>query len=311
MSASDIVLDQVSRFYGEILGVNNVSLRIPPGITSLVGSNGAGKTTLLNLMTGLLRPTRGTIRVRGRVPDDSESFSGMVGYATQFDAFPKGITGYDYLYHRLRMFGSDAADADRQARDRLGQAGLGEARGKKVSAYSKGMRQRLHLAAALAGDPPVLVLDEPLNGLDPVARREFIGLFRELASAGRHVIVSSHILHEVDLISDHVVMMNRGDVVAEGQIHAMRGEIRDQPSSVFVVCDRPAEVARRGFLTAHVIEARITEEPRGVLIRTRDVDGFFGLLNRIVVEDRLQIDQVSLTDEDTSAVYGYLVGGDR
>ena len=304
-----VVLTGVSRFYGEILGVNNVSLSIPPGITSLVGSNGAGKTTLLNLLTGLLRPTAGTIRVCGHEPSEAEIFSRIVGYATQFDAFPKGFTGFDYLYHRLRMYGSGPGEARRLSWDMLGQTGLREAGGKRVSTYSKGMRQRLQLSGALVHDPRVLVLDEPLNGLDPVARAEFIALFRRLADEGRHVVVSSHILHEVDQISDHVVMMSHGYVVAEGRIQSVRSEIRDEPASVFVSCDRPREVARRSFGNDHVVEVRISDDPPGALVRTRDVDGFFTSLNRMVVEAGIRVDQVSLTDQDAGSVYDYLVGG--
>lgn len=305
--APEIVVDGVSRFYGEVLGVNNVSLEIDPGITSLVGSNGAGKTTLLNLLAGLIRPTSGTIRVSGSVPGDTE-FPNLVGYSTQFDAFPKGLRGGDYLRHRLQMFGVPASEAQRRTGEMLERIGLEAAAGKKISAYSKGMRQRLQLAAALIHDPRVLVLDEPLNGLDPVGRAEFIELFRTLAGEGRYVLISSHILEEVDQISDHVVMMNHGYVVAEGRLQAVRDEIPDQPTTLFIGCSRPRELARLSFQSDQIVEARISHDPSGVVIRTRDRDGYFALLGRIVVEEGLDVDQVSLTDDDTFSVYGYLVG---
>lgn len=307
MTAPQILLDGVSRFYGEVLGVNNVSLGIGTGITSLVGSNGAGKTTLLNLITGLLRPTSGTIRVAGCAISDPDLMR-VVGYATQFDTFPRGLDGAEYLGYRLRLFGYAPGDAKVRVEEVLERVGLGEARGKRIGAYSKGMRQRLQLAAALAHGPEVLVLDEPLNGLDPVGRAEFIRLFRSLAAEGRSVLVSSHILEEVDTISDHVVMMNHGHVVAEGQIRAVRNEISEQPASVLICCDQPSRLARRAFEAVHVVEARIGEDPPSVRIRTRDLDAWFGFLNQIVLEEQLQVEQVSRADEDTYSIYGYLVG---
>ncbi|MCG8377604.1 MAG: ABC transporter ATP-binding protein, partial [Chlorobiales bacterium] len=200
-----IQLDNVSRFYGEVLGVNRVTLTIEPGITSLVGPNGAGKTTLMNLITGLVRPTRGSISVLGTPPSQPHRLFGRVGYATQFDAFPKGLTGFQFIYSFLRLAGQPSNKCIKQTQKAIEQVGLCEAAGRKVAAYSKGMRQRIRLAQALAHDPQVLVLDEPLNGLDPLVRAQTIALFREYAAEGRHVIVSSHVLHEVDMISDQVI----------------------------------------------------------------------------------------------------------
>ncbi len=197
---SEIVFDNVSRFYGDVLGVNRVSLAIPPGITSLVGPNGSGKTTLMNLMTGLVRPTRGEISVIGVSPSDPENLFRVCGYSTQFDSYPRGMTGFQFIQSYLRLFGFTAADAAASAIKVIERVNLGDAAHRKIAGYSKGMRQRIRLAQAIAHDPRVLVLDEPLNGLDPLVRAETIALFRAWASEGRHVIVSSHILHEVDTI---------------------------------------------------------------------------------------------------------------
>jgi len=222
MSENLITFNNVSRFYGEVLGINKVSLNIPPGITSLVGPNGSGKTTLMNLMTGLIRPSQGEIRVLGIPPDRPQDLCRVVGYCAQFDAFPKGLTGYQFVYSFLRMFGMTHEECDRRTMGSLQMAGLIEARNRPVAAYSKGMRQRVKLAQATAHDPQVVVLDEPLNGLDPLARAEAIALFQQWGKAGRHVLVSSHILHEVDRISDQVILLSQGYVVAEGQIHSVR-----------------------------------------------------------------------------------------
>jgi ABC-2 type transport system ATP-binding protein len=307
MDDSRIVFDNVSKFYGEVLGVNRVRLAIPPGITSLVGPNGSGKSTLMNLAAGLLHPTEGTIRVRGLCPDDPERLFRTVGYCTQYDAFPRGFTGRRFLTAFLRVRGHARAEAAALAHRALERVGLLEAAERKVAAYSKGMRQRIKLAQALAHDPEVLLLDEPLNGLDPMARAEIIALFRELADGGRHVIVSSHILHEVDLISDQVVLLNEGYVVAEGDIRGVRSEMESHPLQVLIRCSEPALLAARVFESDSVAEVRIHDDRRGLLVSTRDAERFYRLLNRIALESDLEIESLAPADEDVHAVYRYLI----
>src|SRR5215469_8686387 len=179
MSESLITFSDVSRFYGEVLGVNRVKLAIPPGITSLVGPNGSGKTTLMNLMSGLIRPTRGMISVLGVSPDRPEQLCAIVGYCAQFDAFPKGLTGFQFVNSFLRIRGLSEEECAKRTQVALETVNMTEAAHRAVGAYSKGMRQRIKLAQAIAHDPKVIVLDEPLNGLDPMARAETIELFRE------------------------------------------------------------------------------------------------------------------------------------
>ena len=243
------MFDNVSRFYGEVLGVNRVTLSIPPGITSLVGPNGSGKTTLMNLMTGLVRPTRGTIRVLGVATDDPEKLFRLVGYSTQFDSFPKGLTGFEFVYSFLRLFGDSHADCETRAWKAIERVNLVEPAKRKVAGYSKGMRQRIKLAQAIAHDPRVLVLDEPLNGLDPLVRAETIALFREFAAKGRHVIMSSHILHEVDMISDQVILLATATWWPKARSAACASEISEQPMQVQIRCDRPSALASRVFET--------------------------------------------------------------
>jgi len=305
-----IVFENVSRFYGEVLGVNRVNLTVPPGVTSLVGPNGAGKTTLMNLMTGLLHPTEGQIRVLGISPQDKERLCRLVGYCTQFDAFPKGLTGYKFLYAFLRMHGMSHEECDRRTKRSLELVGLSEAANRLVGAYSKGMRQRVKLAQAIAHDPQVVILDEPLNGLDPMARAEAIALFRQWGEQGRHVIVSSHILHEVDQISDQVILLSQGYVVAEGAIQGVRSEVKDQPMQILVRCDRPAVLAARLFDQDHIVEARIQGDGRNLLLSTRDADSFYLLLNRVILDSGLQVESVAPADDDVNSVYQYLIGAE-
>ena len=270
-----------------MLGINKVSLEIAPGITGLVGPNGSGKTTLMNLLAGLLRPDRGELRVLGLTVDQPEELFRLVGYSTQYDAFPRGLPGFAFVRDSLRLHGYTAAAAEERAWQAIERVGLVEAAGRKVAAYSKGMRQRIKLARAIAHRPAVLILDEPLNGLDPMARAEMIDLFRHQADEGLHVLISSHILHEVDDLSDRVVLINGGYVVAEGEIEGVREEVEEQPIQVLVRCDRPALLAARLFQQdvgagsgSLVTEVTVHEDRRGVLVRTRDADRFYLLLNR-------------------------------
>ena len=305
-----IILDDVSKFYGEILGVNRVNLSIAPGITSLVGPNGSGKSTLMNLMTGLLQPTRGSITVLGIPTDRPEELFRKVGYCTQFDSYPRGLTGAEFIKSFLLVHGMERQKAESLTRKALERVSLLEAGDRKIAAYSKGMRQRICLAQALAHEPSVLILDEPLNGLDPMVRSETIALFRKLAEQGLHLIISSHILHEVDMMSDFVVLLNNGYVVAEGNIHGVRDEMEEHPMQILIRCDQPSRLAAQVFAQDHVVEARLHDDKRGLFVRTRDADSFYLLLNRIVAEGEVTIESIAPVDDDLNAVYQYLFGSE-
>jgi ABC-2 type transport system ATP-binding protein len=307
--ANTITFDNVSKFYGEILGVNRVNLEIPPGITSLVGPNGAGKTTLMNLMTGLLRPSRGSVSVLGIPTDQPEQLFRKVGYCAQFDSFPRGLTGREFINAFLAVSGfakNQAADWTEEALERVDLLAAGN---RKIGAYSKGMRQRVRLAQAIAHQPPVLILDEPLNGLDPMVRAETIALFRQLAADGMHLIISSHILHEVDMMSDRVVLLNNGYVVAEGGIHGVRDEMDvEHPMQILIRCDKPSLLAARMFSSDEVVEARVHIDRQGLFVKTRNPDRFYLLLNEVVAQGEVKIESVAPVDDDLSAVYEYLIG---
>jgi len=305
-----IVFEDVSKFYGEILGVNRVNLSIPPGVTSLVGPNGSGKTTLMNLMTGLVRPTRGRIQVLGVSPDEPEKLFRILGYSTQFDAFPKGLSGFQFVYSYLRLAGNDSQTATQLAWSAIDRVNLREAAARNVAGYSKGMRQRIRLAQALCHNPRVLVLDEPLNGLDPLARAEMIELFRLAAADGCYVIISSHILHEVDAISDQVVLLSNGYVVAEGQIQGVRNEIREHPAQILIRCNHPRDLASKMMESEQTIEVRIHNDERGLLIKTKDADRFYLMLNHIALNG-IEIESVAPADDDVNSVYEYLIGNDE
>jgi ABC-2 type transport system ATP-binding protein len=304
-----ITFDNVSKFYGEILGVNRVSLAIPPGITSLVGPNGAGKTTLMNLMTGLLRPTRGDVTVLGVPTDRPEELFRKVGYCSQFDSFPRGLTGREFIRSFLLVSGFPKNQVEDLTVAALERVDLLPSANRRIGAYSKGMRQRVRLAQSIAHQPSVLILDEPLNGLDPMVRAETIALFRHLAAEGMHLIISSHILHEVDMMSDRVVLLNNGYVVAEGAIHGVRDEMDvEHPMQILIRCDQPSLLAARMFRSDEVVEARLHDDRQGLFVKTRNPDRFYLLLNEIVAQGEVKVESVAPVDDDLSAVYEYLIG---
>jgi len=304
-----IVFDNVSKFYGEILGVNRVNLEIPAGITSLVGPNGAGKTTLMNLMTGLLHPTRGRISVLGIPTDQPERLFRLLGYCSQFDSFPPGLTGREFVSAFLRVSGFSKAVADELTEKALARVDLLPAADRKIGAYSKGMRQRVRLAQAIAHDPSILILDEPLNGLDPMVRAETIALFKQLAADGLYLIISSHILHEVDMMSDRVVLLNNGYVVAEGGIQGVRDEMDvEHPVQVLIRCNHPSLLAARIFQNTEVVEARVHDDRHGLFVKIRNPDQFYLSLNQVVSEGQVEVESIAPVDDDLSAVYEYLIG---
>jgi ABC-2 type transport system ATP-binding protein len=304
-----VIFEEVSKFYGEVLGVNRVTLNIPPGITSLVGPNGSGKTTLMNLMTGLIHPDNGAILMRGISPRDPEALMRITGYATQYDTAPRWATGFTFITTGLQLFGYDRAGAEERAWKALERLSLTDAANRKVAAYSKGMRQRVRLAQAIAHDPELLVLDEPLNGLDPLVRAETIVLFRSLANEGKHVIISSHVLQEVDLISDQVVLIANGMVIAEGAIRTVREEIHEHPSQYLVRCRNASDLASRLFTEDHITEITVHDDRMGLLVMTRDREALARALGRIATDGH-RIDGVVPADENVDALYEYLIGGE-
>jgi ABC-2 type transport system ATP-binding protein len=231
-----------------------------------------------------------------------------VGYCSQFDSFPRGATGREFVRMFLTLHGFSSKEADERVMYALERVSLTEAADRKVAGYSKGMRQRARLAQSIAHDPQVLVLDEPLNGLDPMARAETIRIFQALAAQGLYLIISSHILHEVDMMSDRVVLINNGYILAEGAVTGVRDEIEDQPMQILVRCDKPVALAARVFELNGVTEARMHPDRGGLFVKTRQPDEFYDLLNRAVVAGDVAVDIVQPVDDDLNAVYQYLIG---
>ncbi len=234
---------------------------------------------------------------------------GITGYATQFDAVPRGATGFDFISSALLVAGRSKMEATELTWKALEQVDLTDAAHRKVAGYSKGMRQRVRLAQAISHDPEVLVLDEPLNGLDPLVRAETIALFEKLSARGRHVLISSHVLHEVDVISDRVILLANGSVIAEGDVRGVRDELHEHPRQYLIRCPDASRVASMLFEQDHVTQVQIHDDHLGLLVMTRDQREFSRALRRIARAGH-KVESVMAADENVDALYKYLIGGE-
>jgi ABC-2 type transport system ATP-binding protein len=296
----------VSKWYGQVSGLNNVTVSIPPGITGLLGPNGAGKSTFMKLMTGQLKPSQGTIRVLGEPIWGNPAIFARIGFCPEQDAFYDRMTGLEWVTALVRLNGLTDAEAEAAAKRALDRVDLLDAAGKKIGAYSKGMRQRVKLAQALVHDPELLILDEPLTGMDPLMRRKTIRLIKDWARAGKHIIVSSHILHEIESMTSNILLINNGRILAEGNVHQIRDLIDHHPHTVYVRGADPRALARRFLTEDDVLSMKFEKD--AVVVETARPDNFYARLTELAASGEAgQIDEVQSPDDNLQAVFKYLV----
>ncbi|MEW6320819.1 MAG: ABC transporter ATP-binding protein [Acidobacteriota bacterium] len=298
--------ERLSKWYGQVSGLNDVTVTIPGGITGLLGPNGAGKSTFMKLMTGQLKPSQGTVRVLGEPIWRNPAVFRRIGFCPEQDAFYDRMTGLEWVTALVRLNGLDDAAAAAAARQALEKVELVDAADKKIGAYSKGMRQRVKLAQALVHDPELLILDEPLTGMDPLMRRKTIRLVKAWARAGKHIIVSSHILHEIEAMTSNILLINNGRIVAEGNVHQIRELIDTHPHTVFIRATDPRNLARRFLQEDDVLSLRF--EPGAVVVETARPDSFYARLTALAASGEAgAIDEVTSPDDNLQAVFRYLV----
>jgi len=302
-----VVFHEVSKWYGNVIGVNRLTLRVPAGVTGLLGPNGAGKSTLLQLATGQLFPSQGTVRVLGHQVWNNPSLNRFIGLCPEQDAFYEWMTGMDFVWTCARLSGMRRTEARKAAERTLEAVGMTRNRDRAVRGYSKGMRQRTKLAQALVHDPAVLFLDEPLTGTDPVARRDLMDIIHRLASEGKSVLVSSHVLHEVEALTPNIVLLNRGRLVAEGHVREIRDLIDKYPHHIVLVCEEYRKLAARLLAWEDVEGVKVLAKERGVMVETRSPDAFYRRLPELSLEDGLAIREVYSDDDNLEAVFKYLV----
>jgi ABC-2 type transport system ATP-binding protein len=301
-----IAADHLSKWYGQVIGLNDVSLAVPPGITGLLGPNGAGKSTFMKLVTGQLKPSKGGITVLGQPIWNNPSLYSRIGFCPEQDAFYDRMTGLEWVTALVSLNGvGESAARDMSARA-LETVGLSDAADKKIGAYSKGMRQRVKLAQALAHDPELLILDEPLSGMDPLVRRRTIRLIKDWGRSGKSVLVSSHILHEIESMTSNILLINQGRILAEGNVHQIRDLIDEHPHTVFIKAENTRQLAREFLTDEQVLSLRF--EDGGVVVQTGRPDVFYARLTELAATGELgTIDEVTSPDDNLQAVFQYLV----
>jgi ABC-2 type transport system ATP-binding protein len=297
----------LSRWYGDVVGLSGADLALGPGVTGLLGPNGAGKSTLLKVLTGQIQASRGTALILGQPVWGNPELFRHVGYCPEAEAIYEGLTARDFLRALLGLGGIRGAEATARADRALETVGLDPGLSKPMGAFSKGMRQRAKLAQALLLDPQVLLLDEPLNGMDPVGRQQTMALVTGLGQAGRTVLVSSHILHEVEMMTSQVALLHQGKVLAHGDVHEIRDLLEERAHSVRLRCVDPHHLAARLIELSDVNGVRFTADPRLLVVETERAESFFARLTALGLEDDLGIDEVLPLDDDLQSVFNYLV----
>jgi len=297
----------VSKWYGQVIAVNNVTFTIGQGVIGLLGPNGAGKSTLMKLLTGQLRPSQGEVTLfGGRIWNNYPLFH-RIGFCPEQDSFYERMTGAEFLSAMLQMHGFPNGEVAGRVDAALATVNLAPARDKKIAAYSKGMRQRIKMAQAIAHDPEVLVLDEPLAGMDPVGRRETIQLVRQWGREGKCVIVSSHILHEVEAMTPTILLMHNGQVLAEGDVHQIRDLIDKHPHTIYIRCSAPRRLAEALVAFPDVESVRFNAEGDGLTVESRKPDEFYQRLPELMIGHEVELDEITSPDDNLQAVFSYLV----
>jgi ABC-2 type transport system ATP-binding protein len=286
------------------MGLNDVTADIGAGVTGLLGPNGAGKSTLIKLLCGMIRPDLGRVRVAGEEPFDRPAVMRRVGLCPEQDAAYAGTPVWDVVTYLTRLHGFPRDEARERARRALERVGLGEALHRSATTFSKGMRQRAKLAQAIVHEPDVLILDEPLNGLDPPGRRDMARLIRDLGAAGACVLVSSHILHEVESMARRILFLHAGRLLADGTVEALRRELPEHPLTVHVGTTTPGPLGARVLALDGVRRVERVED--GLRVLTQRPDALFDLLASAAGTDGTVVDSVVPLDEDLEAVFRYL-----
>jgi ABC-2 type transport system ATP-binding protein len=304
--AAIVAADHLSKWYGQVIGLNDVSVMVPPGITGLLGPNGAGKSTFMKLITGQLKPSKGSITVLGEPIWQNPALYHRIGFCPEQDAFYERMTGLEWVAALVRLNGVSAADASAMAARAIEMVELTDAANKKIGAYSKGMRQRVKMAQALVHDPDLLILDEPLSGMDPIARRKTIRMIKDWGRAGKSIIVSSHILHEIESMTANILLIDQGRILAEGNVHQIRDLIDEHPHTVHIKADHTRALAREFLTFDDVLSLRLEEG--AVVVQTGRPDAFYARLTDLAASgEHGAIHEVTSPDDNLQAVFQYLV----
>ena len=305
-SAPIIAVESVSKWYGSVVAVNDVSLTVESGITGLLGPNGAGKTTLLKMIEGLASPSDGSVTIFGQSPRNNPSLFRRVGVMSEHEAVYGFQTGRQFVEWSAKLHGvTTIAEHTDRAIERVG---LADAQHRPLGTYSRGMRQRMRLAATIVHEPEAIILDEPLNGTDPRQRLEFHDLMRHLADEGRTILISSHILEEVETLADRILLMVSGKLAASGDYRAIRAKLDEQPYTVRIVSSEPRQMAA-ALIELETIESVSLGADNDVIVLSRNVAVLQRSLARIAKDRNIRLERVEPLDDSLESVFSYIVEG--
>ena len=298
----------LSKWYGNVLGLSDVSLQIEAGITGILGPNGAGKSTFLKLITGQIKPNIGTCTMKGQKIWNNFSFFSRIGFCPEQDSFYEDMTGWQFMTGLLKLHHFSSSEIESKAQEALEIVELIEDKDRVIKSYSRGMRQRLKVAQAIAHRPEIIILDEPLNGLDPLGRRKIIRLIRSYKEEGKTILVSSHVLPEIEAMTRRIILIHQGKIFAQGDIHYIRDLIETHPHIVSIKCRNPRQLASKFIQEDYVLRVNFGSTGDSLLVETNNRDKFFSLLPSLFVKYKIEVDEITSPDDNLQAVFDYLVG---
>lgn len=304
---ADIQINNLSKWYGQVLGVSNINARIEPGVTGLLGPNGAGKSTLLKILTGQMKADTGGATIGGIPVWNRIELYDIVGFCPDMEKFYERLTGWEFLTYMARLHGMSKSKARNVAREALHTVGLDEAINKRIGAYSKGMRQRVKFAQAILHDPQVIFLDEPMQGMDPIGRLQTGEMIREYGRRGKTILVSSHILNEVEEMTHRILVLNHGQLLAEGDVHEIRELIEEQPRHVRILSPERRKLSNILVSCPEVQTITFGDDPGELLVQTLSPDAFYQRLPDLVLNQQIPIHQLVTLDDNLESVFEYLV----
>jgi ABC-2 type transport system ATP-binding protein len=307
-SSRDIItLSHVSKWYGQVIGLNDISIKIKKGITGLLGPNGAGKSTMFKIITGQIKPKIGNVTVFDQPVWNNYKLWDRIGYCPEYDAYWNELTGFEFINHLFSFHDIPSSELKQKTEYALELVGMTKDADRKIKGYSKGMRQRLKVAQALVHDPELLILDEPLIGTDPIVKHALINIFQKLETEGKTLVISSHVLEEIERITDNILMIHKGRLLAEGRINEIRDLIDKYPHNIFIATSDVPVLAKRLIKENFVLSITKYHEPEGLMVQTHQAEVFYSEIAKIFTEEDVNITQMTSTDDNLDAVFRYLV----
>lgn len=303
-----IQTQNLSKWYGNVLGLSDVTLQIEPGITGILGPNGAGKSTFLKLITGQIKPNIGRVTIHGQKVWNNYALFAQIGFCPEQDSFYEELTGWQFLTNLLKLHHFSPEEIKEKAEKALDIVELTKDKDRVIRSYSRGMRQRLKVAQSIAHDPDIIILDEPLNGLDPLGRRKIIRLVKEYKGEGRMIVVSSHVLPEIEAMTNRIILIHQGKIFAQGDIHYIRDLIETHPHIISIKCSQPRLLAEKFIRYDYVLKVHFDLQRKSLLVETDNRDKFFSLLPSLFRDSNIHVEEITSPDDNLQAVFDYLIG---